>query len=230
VNPSTVGQAVTFRATVTSGGGTPNGSVQFSIDGSNVGAPVALNASGQATYSTSSLASGNHTVAAVYGGNASYLTSNGSLSGGQTVNPVSTGPGVGQPGIDIEEVVINRAFKSGPNMNTADGTFRILNGSSGPATVVTLGTVTVTFRSTRPGGVKSMHTATCTFEPNHPTNDILAPQENKLYDFRCTGISPSILSNATTLTAIVTVVNVSNQLGQVRVRTWSKTSEDFRFQ
>jgi hypothetical protein len=89
-NPSTFGQSVTFTATVTSGAGTPDGTVQFSIDGSNVGSAVTLNAAGQAQFSTSSLAVGNHTVQAAYGGSATFSGSNGALTGGQTVDPVST--------------------------------------------------------------------------------------------------------------------------------------------
>ena len=55
-NPSTFGQNVTFTATVAATTGIPTGTVQFSIDGANVGAPVALDAAGVATYSTSTLA------------------------------------------------------------------------------------------------------------------------------------------------------------------------------
>ncbi|PYS57406.1 MAG: hypothetical protein DMF74_26130, partial [Acidobacteria bacterium] len=55
VNPSSFGQSVTFTATVTSGAGTPTGTVQFKDNGTNLGAPVALNAGGVATFITSSL-------------------------------------------------------------------------------------------------------------------------------------------------------------------------------
>jgi hypothetical protein len=89
VNPSVVGQSVTFTATVTAnapGGGTPTGTVQFLIDGINFGNPVTLSG-GQATSSSiSSLAVGGHTVTASYSGDGSFATSTGSLSGGQTVH------------------------------------------------------------------------------------------------------------------------------------------------
>ena len=39
VNPSDFGQSVTFTATVTSGAGTPTGTVQFKDNGVNLGAP-----------------------------------------------------------------------------------------------------------------------------------------------------------------------------------------------
>ena len=56
-NPSTFGDALTFTATVSGPGGTPTGTVQFSIDGVASGLPVAL-LGGQATLSTSALTAG----------------------------------------------------------------------------------------------------------------------------------------------------------------------------
>ena len=70
--------AVVFTATVTAvapGTGTPAGTVQFRIDGANVGAPTTLNSSGQAAYPISTLAIGAHTVTAVYGGDTGYNAS-----------------------------------------------------------------------------------------------------------------------------------------------------------
>jgi hypothetical protein len=93
-NPSVFGQSVTFTATVTSGGGTPAGTVQFNVDGTDFGSPVALNASGQATIVHSSLAVGNHPVTATYSGNASFAGSNGALTSGQTVNQASSSTAV----------------------------------------------------------------------------------------------------------------------------------------
>jgi hypothetical protein len=84
-NPSAYGEAITFTATVAGNMGTPTGSVQFTIDGSNFGLPVQL-VGGSATSAVSStLGVGPHTVAAVYSGDATY---NGSTSPPltQTVN------------------------------------------------------------------------------------------------------------------------------------------------
>ena len=68
------GSSVTFTATVTSGAGTPNGTVVFLADLLSLGSAT-LNASGQATFTTSSLGIGVHSVVAVYLGNLNYLTS-----------------------------------------------------------------------------------------------------------------------------------------------------------
>jgi uncharacterized delta-60 repeat protein/CSLREA domain-containing protein len=87
-NPSGAGQSVTFSATVTSLAGTPTGTVQFKVDGTNAGAPSALNAGGVATFTTSGLAAGAHAVTAEYGGDSNFNPSAGTLTGGQTVGSV----------------------------------------------------------------------------------------------------------------------------------------------
>lgn len=74
LNPSTFGQSVTFTATVTSAGATPDGTVRF-FDGNSLLATVSLDANGVAAYSTSSLAAGTHLISAVYDGNTNYSTS-----------------------------------------------------------------------------------------------------------------------------------------------------------
>src|SRR5262249_52808323 len=63
-NPSVFGQTLTFTATVTptSGSGTPDGIVTF-MDGAATVGSVSLSA-GQATFITSSLATGMHTIVA----------------------------------------------------------------------------------------------------------------------------------------------------------------------
>ena len=91
-NPSVSGQSVTFTATVTpaaSAPATPGGTVQFVVDSSNFGGPVPVSG-GVAQLSTSSLGVGNHSVTAQYSGDANFNSSNGALSGGQTVNPAPT--------------------------------------------------------------------------------------------------------------------------------------------
>ncbi|MGA7313327.1 MAG: SBBP repeat-containing protein [Silvibacterium sp.] len=68
--PVTVGSTVTFTATVTPNMGStvPTGSVVFSLDGTPE-VTLSLNASGQASYSNSTLAAGRHTITATYLGN-----------------------------------------------------------------------------------------------------------------------------------------------------------------
>jgi hypothetical protein len=69
-DPTPVGEPVTFTATVapTAAGaeGVPVGTVQFVLDGSRVGRPIRLDSNGRAAWTTSSLAAGDHRVAASY--------------------------------------------------------------------------------------------------------------------------------------------------------------------
>ncbi len=79
-NPSDVGAAVTFTATVTSGGDrVTTGSVQFSDGGTDLGAAVPVAADGTASYPTSALAAGTHAIRASYGGTAELATSSDDL-------------------------------------------------------------------------------------------------------------------------------------------------------
>ena len=67
-NPSTFGELVTFTATVTAeDGSTPSGVVQFSLDGTEFGAPVPVDADGVAESDTlASPEPGDHTVIATF--------------------------------------------------------------------------------------------------------------------------------------------------------------------
>jgi hypothetical protein len=86
-NPSAYYASVTFTATVavTSGSDVPTGTVQFSIDGSNVGSAVTLS-SGIGTYSTNTPTVGTHSVKAVYTTGSSSFTSSTSSTLSQVVN------------------------------------------------------------------------------------------------------------------------------------------------
>jgi hypothetical protein len=73
LNPATLGQAVTFTATVSSSGGTPTGTVVFKDGTAILGsqAPVA----GSASLTTATLAVGAHLITAVYDGAANFAGS-----------------------------------------------------------------------------------------------------------------------------------------------------------
>jgi hypothetical protein len=96
VNPSTLGQSVTFTAAVTSAGGTPTGTVTFSSDDNPLGT-VGLTA-GQATLITSALPAGNHTISADYAGDPNFLTSGATLT--QTVNSAPPVEGPADPNLN----------------------------------------------------------------------------------------------------------------------------------
>jgi uncharacterized repeat protein (TIGR01451 family) len=78
------GQNVAFTANVsvaTPGAGAPTGTVQFQVDGQNLGNPVPLDSNDQASISSSAIPIGNHRVTADYSGDSNFLTSTGLLPG-----------------------------------------------------------------------------------------------------------------------------------------------------
>jgi hypothetical protein len=97
VNPSGIGQPVTFTAMVTANSPSPAlvnaGSVQFLIDGANFGSPVNVNSSGVAVSAPAGgaqLTVGTHGISAVYSGTANFVTSS-------TASPVTTSPNAYYP-------------------------------------------------------------------------------------------------------------------------------------
>jgi hypothetical protein len=86
LNPSAPGQAITFTATIVAVApaiGAPTGTVTF-LDG---GTPIGTGSvsGGTASFTSSSLAVGNHTVTASYAGDSSFNGSTGSLAGNPQV-------------------------------------------------------------------------------------------------------------------------------------------------
>jgi len=83
LNPSNLGQSVTFTATVTPQfSGTPAGTVTFT-DGTTTLKTIALS-EGVAKYTSTTLAEGQHSITATYNGSTSFDGSSGSVK--QTVN------------------------------------------------------------------------------------------------------------------------------------------------
>jgi hypothetical protein len=94
-NPSVNGQAVMFTATIAAvspGAGTPTGTVTFK-DGATVLGIGALDAGGRATFTTSSLRVGKHSITAVFKGDTNFSGSASSTLT-QTVNRERTATGL----------------------------------------------------------------------------------------------------------------------------------------
>jgi hypothetical protein len=87
-NPACTGSNVTFTATVAPvapGSGNPNGTVQFRVDGSALGAAAGLT-NGMASLTSSSLSHGTHQITAEYCGDQNFLPSTNALNATQIVN------------------------------------------------------------------------------------------------------------------------------------------------
>jgi hypothetical protein len=72
-NPSSLAQEVVFTATVSAGAGTPSGSIVFTENGNTLFISPINN--GVATFSTSALSEGEHTIDAAYTGSNSFKPS-----------------------------------------------------------------------------------------------------------------------------------------------------------
>lgn len=81
VNPSTSGEAVSFTAKVSTDAGRPaSGTVQFRVDGIEIGDPVTLTGGTATSAPITSLDDGHHDVVATYSGDAGFAASSGEVT------------------------------------------------------------------------------------------------------------------------------------------------------
>jgi Bacterial Ig-like domain (group 3)/Cadherin-like beta sandwich domain/Domain of unknown function (DUF5122) beta-propeller len=108
-NPSTVGQPVTFTATV-SGGASATGNVQFKDGASNLGPPIPLSST-TAALTTSALPAGTRAITATYSGD----TTNGSSTSPAVNQVVSGGAGTDAnlSALTVSSGSLSPAFASG---------------------------------------------------------------------------------------------------------------------
>ena len=141
-NPATVGQTVTLTATVTDGGSTPTGSVQFSVGGTAIGSPVPLNGSGVASTTTTFAATGTESLSAVYTPTGAFSGSTGNLS-----LPVNTAPP--NSGTIPLAVTVPQTGAFTLTVDTTDTVTLLVSGSN--ATAATTPVVVSDTRNTFPG-------------------------------------------------------------------------------
>ena len=139
-NPSVFGQSVTFTSTTTSSGGVPVGTVTFT-EGSTVWASnVTVNGSGQASFSTTALAVGSHTITATFTGATGWGNSSGNAAP-QVVNKAATTTAVSSsanPSVYSQPVTFTATVTAtAPGSGVPTGTVTFKNGGS------TLGTGTL---------------------------------------------------------------------------------------
>jgi hypothetical protein len=135
---ATLNQPVTFTATINGGSGTPTGTVTFMADNNVLGTGT-LDASGKATFTTSTLSLGSHTITAIYGGDATYgsnsATLNQIINQGGTSTSLSASPNPAQPG---QSVTFTATLTYNNAAGTPTGVVTFLDGS----TVLGTGTLT----------------------------------------------------------------------------------------
>src|SRR2546421_384066 len=131
LNPSALGQAVTFTATVTSSAtGTPTGTVTFQDGASALGTGTL--SGGTATFTTSGLTAGTHSITAIYGGDANFTGSTSPILT-QTINQTASSSSVvtssNNPSI-IGTAVTFTASVTSPVTGTPTGTVTFQDGAS----------------------------------------------------------------------------------------------------
>lgn len=135
-NPALVGQTVTFSATVTGNGGTPEGTVTFEANGAAIGAPVTLNA-GTATLTSSSLAAGPYTITAIYSGDTDDQGSTGQATAQLVIGAIPTATDLASasttgtnPQVVLVAAVLNSEQVTGGATPTPTGTVTFKTGTT----------------------------------------------------------------------------------------------------
>jgi hypothetical protein len=157
-NPSDVGQSVTFTATLTSVVGTPTGTVQFKVDNVSAGPAVALNGSGVASFTTTTLTAGTRAITADYDGDANFLTNTSTLSGGEIVKA--------QPSLSINDVSITEGDSGTKTLNFT------ITLSATSSLSVTANFATANSTATAPADYTAIGTTILTFDPGDVTKTI----------------------------------------------------------
>jgi hypothetical protein len=164
LNPSDPGNSVTFTATVTPSLAT--GTVTFKDGGTSIGSGT-LSSSGTATFTTSTLAAGSHSITASYGGDSNDTTSTSSTLT-QTVSSKASSTSVtSSPNPSTSGGSVTFTATVTPNTATGTVTFYDANGTLqlGSGTLSGSGTATLTTTALVPG----LHSITATY--NGDAND-----------------------------------------------------------
>jgi hypothetical protein len=148
-NPATVGQSVTFTSTTTATGGSATGSVTFTEGATTWASNVAIDAAGHASFSTSALAAGSHTITASFTGTNGWLNSSGT-SAPLVVNKVGSATALSSsanPSVFSQPVSLTAAVTSAGGTPTGTVTFQEGSTVLGAGTLDLTGHATLTLSS-----------------------------------------------------------------------------------
>jgi len=211
-----LGQNITFTATVSpvAGVGIPTGTVQFNIDGVNVGGLRALNPTGSATYSTASLSAGPHNVVATYGGSAIF-SGGGSATFVQVVNKAASTTVV-TSNVNPSRFGQSVTFTARVTPVAATGTVQFKVGGSnvgGPVTLDATGRATLVINSLTVGThtISAAYSGSINYAPS--TSAILTQTVNKAASRTVVTSSGSPANVGTTVVFTATVSAVAPGVG-----------------
>ncbi len=213
-NPSVFGQSVTFTAIVTAnatGGGTPSGRVTF-FDGTSTLGTATLSGS-KATFKTTSLGTGPHTITVSYNGNGNFVTST-STPLTQTVAQAATTSKVtssANPSVFGQSVTFTATIKAVvPGSGTPTGTVTFLDGSTTLGTgTLSGGTATFSILTLAVGthSITVVYLGDTSFSTSTSGMLTQTVKQAKTTISLCSSATPSALGQAVTFTATFTPVS-----------------------
>ena len=219
VTPSVFGQSVTFTATVTANGpgaGTPGGTVTFKDGGISIGGctNVAM-AAGVATCTTAALTVANHSITAVYNGNATFTTSTSAVFT-QTVNKGATATvatSAANPSLTGQVVVLTATLSAtAPAAGAPSGTVNFLDagmtiaGCGARAIAAGKATCTASFATAGPHAITAVYSGDTSFLTS--TSAALTQNVNQAATSTVltSSVNPSVAGQAVTFTATVSAI------------------------
>ncbi len=228
LNPAAGGQAVTFTAQLASSLGTPTGSIEF-LDGANLLSTQTVSSTGAASYATSALAVGKHTITANYAPTGAFSAASASLIETITGDTTSTALTCAPATIDISGTAqLTATVASAQGTPTGSVSFTD-NGSPLATKNLVAGATSLTYTGSAAGshtiqaayaptGSFAPSAATCTETVNPlPTTSVLAvAPPSSIYGSPITlttTVSPATPPGPSMPTGTVTFYNGSSVLG-----------------
>ena len=202
-----VGQSETFTATVTSPNGTPNGTVNF-LEGAVLLGSQPVNASGVATFTTTSLAVGTQQITAVFVGNTNYLTSQNAVSVivQQAMTSVALVSSVNPQSVGGSVTFTATLTSSDPN---ATGTVSFMDGATSLGSVAINAAGVAAFSSTTLAFGPHTITAVYSGDTNHATSTSTSLVQHIVQAAQMSlnsNVNPSVSGQSVTLSAKVVTV------------------------
>jgi VCBS repeat-containing protein len=210
-NPSNFNQAVTFAATLSAvapGAGMPTGAITFSDGATSLGSAT-LDSTGTASFTTSTLGVGTHTIVTSYAGDSNFNASTSSLS--QIVNKLAATVTLGSstnPSIFGQSVTFAITVAAASGSGTPTGTVMLQDGDGTLSTLILAnGQASHTTASLAVGS----HSITATYngDPNFGAASAALPQTiNKDASSITLGSSanPSVFGQSVVMTATVSAL------------------------
>jgi len=226
-NPALVLAPITFTANVASNGGAPTGSVNFLANGNVIGAGT-VNASGVATFATSTLAAGTYSITAAYSGDTNDAGST-SAAVSLTISLATTATAITvTPNPALVGTAVTISAKVTGNGGTPSGTVNfIANGTTLGSATLNAGTTSFTTSTLAPGtySITVSYTGDAADSPSTSTSVSetvgLIPTTTSLGSASSTGPTPQVTLVATVLnngagvppTGTVSFLSGATQLG-----------------